>query len=103
MDLITRRVIAEREGWDNEGYSVNAIPDGKKPACHCGRIPDAKEQQKVLSEYAEPENAKYRDMVEEIRKHLNFTSLSFNRIDDMCDAVGIDKCKLCTYCWNGKE
>ncbi|MBO7403106.1 MAG: amidophosphoribosyltransferase [Lachnospiraceae bacterium] len=103
MDLITRRVIAEREGWDNEGYSVNAIPDGKKPACHCGRIPDVKEQQKTLAEYADPENGKYKDMVEEIRKHLNFTSLSFNRIDDMCDAVGIDKCKLCTYCWNGKE
>ena len=25
------------------------------------------------------------------------------RLDDMLDAVGIDPCKLCTYCWNGKE
>ena len=43
------------------------------------------------------------DVVEEIRKELNFTSLRFNRLDDMLDAVGIDKCKLCTYCWDGRE
>ena len=42
-------------------------------------------------------------MVEEIRKELNFTSLRFNRLDDMLESVGIDKCKLCTYCWDGKE
>ena len=46
---------------------------------------------------------KYECMVEEIRKELNFTSLKFNRLDDMLDSVGIDKCKLCTYCWDGKE
>ena len=36
-------------------------------------------------------------------KELNFTSLRYNRLDDMLEAVGIDKSKLCTYCWNGKE
>ena len=41
--------------------------------------------------------------VEEIRKELNFTSLRYNRLDDMLESVGIDKEKLCTYCWNGKE
>ena len=57
----------------------------------------------VLQEYADPESEKYERMVEEIRKELNFTSLRFNRLDDMLDAVGIDKCKLCTYCWDGRE
>lgn len=57
----------------------------------------------VLQEYADPESDKYKQMVEEIRKEQNFTSLQFNRLDDMLDAVGIDKCKLCTYCWNGRE
>lgn len=57
----------------------------------------------VLREYADPESEKYKQMVEEIRKEQNFTSLQFNRLDDMLDAVGIDKCKLCTYCWNGRE
>lgn len=77
MDLITRRVIAKLED---------------------GEITD-----EVLSEYADPESEKYERMVEEIRKELNFTSLRFNRLDDMLEAVGIEKCKLCTYCWNGKE
>lgn len=77
MDLITRRVIDRLEN---------------------GRVND-----EVLQEYADPESPKYERMVEEIRKELNFTSLQFNRLDDMLDAVGIDKCKLCTYCWNGRE
>ena len=77
MDLITRRVIARLEN---------------------GNVTD-----EVLEEYADPDSPKYEQMVEEIRKELHFTSLRFNRLDDMLDAVGIDHCKLCTYCWNGKE
>lgn len=77
MDLIARRVIARLEG--------NNISD------------------EVLKEYANPESEKYNQMVEEIRKELNFTSLRFNRLDDMLEAVGIEPCKLCTYCWNGQE
>ena len=77
MDLITRRVI--------------------------DRLEDGNVTDEVLQEYADPESPKYERMVEEIRKELNFTSLRFNRLDDMLDAVGIDKCKLCTYCWDGKE
>ncbi len=81
MDLITRRVIAKLEGVE-DGLS---IPDD------------------ILKEYTNPESEKYEKMVEEIRKELNFTSLRFNRLDDMLDAVGIEPCKLCTYCWNGEE
>ena len=77
MDLITRRVIDRLEN---------------------GNVTD-----EVLKEYADPESEKYERMVEEIRKELNFTTLRFNRLDDMLDAVGIDKCKLCTYCWDGRE
>ena len=42
-------------------------------------------------------------MIEEIRKELNFTSLAFNRLDDMLDSTGLPHENLCTYCWNGKE
>jgi amidophosphoribosyltransferase len=42
-------------------------------------------------------------MVEEIRKELHFTSLRFNRLDDMIEATGLPKDKLCTYCWDGRE
>lgn len=77
MDLITRRVIAKLEGEN--------VSD------------------EVLKKYADPETEEYANMVEEIRKELNFTSLQFIRLDDMLESVGIDKCKLCTYCWNGQE
>ena len=77
MELISRRVIEELEGG-----------------------PVSKE---VLQEYADPDTEKYANMIEKIREKLNFTTLRFNRLDDMMDAVGIDKDKLCTYCWDGRE
>ena len=43
------------------------------------------------------------DELEEIRKELNFTSLKYLRLDDLKDAVDINPCKMCTYCWDGKE
>ena len=76
MDLITRRVIKDLEGDNAEN---------------------------VLQEYTNPETDRYNNMIEEIRKHLNFTSLRYHRLDDMIDSVGIDRSKLCTYCWDGRE
>ncbi len=107
MDLITRRVIAEREGWETGGTTVGEVPktDAGCDTCSgsCGKNPPADVMKKVLADYANPESTNYKEMLEVIRKQLNFTTLAFNRLDDMCDAVGIDQCKLCTYCWNGKE
>lgn len=76
MDLITRRTIREIEG---DAKNVN------------------------LSAYSNPETPEYREMIKRIGVKLNFTSLSYIRLDDMLDAVGLDRCKLCTYCWDGKE
>lgn len=76
MDLITRRIIKEMEG---EGKHVN------------------------LSAYSNPETPEYQEMVKRIGVQLNFTSLRYHRLDDMIESVGIDKDKLCTYCWDGKE
>lgn len=76
MDLITRRVIQKREGENAEA---------------------------VLQDYADPDSKNYNEMVEEIRKQLNFTTLRFHRLDDMIESIGLEPCKLCTYCWNGKE
>lgn len=77
MDLITRQVIKEREG-DNVS-------------------------EEVLQDYADTESTNYSEMVDCICSKMKFTSLAFNRLDDMMKAVGIEPCKLCTYCWNGKE
>ena len=76
MELITRRVILEKEGEVTE---------------------------ELLAEYSNPDSEKYKEMVEIIRKRLGFTSLQYARLDDIVDAIGISPCKLCTYCWNGKE
>ena len=77
MDLITRRIIREREG---ENVS-----------------------EELLADYANPDSTNYKEMVEEIRKKLNFTTLQFHRLDDLVESIGISPCQLCTYCWSGKE
>ena len=77
LDLITRRIIREREG-DN-------VSD------------------EVLADYANPDSQNYAEMVEEIRRRLNFTTLRFHRLDDLVKSIGLSPCKLCTYCWSGKE
>ncbi|MBE5891163.1 MAG: amidophosphoribosyltransferase [Lachnospiraceae bacterium] len=77
MELIARRVIERLEN---------------------GNVTD-----ELLEEYANPDSEKYANMVEEIRKELNFTSLRFARLDDMLDATGLERCQLCTYCWDGQE
>ena len=78
LDLITRRVIADLEGTT-----------------------DVSEE--VVQEYVNPDGPKYNAMVEEIRKRMNFDSLKYHRIDDLIESIGLDECKLCTYCFNGKE
>jgi amidophosphoribosyltransferase len=40
-------------------------------------------------------------MVERIRARLNLTSLRYQELNDLVDAVGLPKKKLCTYCWDG--
>ena len=77
MELITRNVIRELEGEDVS--------------------------EETLQEYADSDSEKYAAMVEKIREKLNFTSLRFNRLDDMLDAIGLPPEQICTYCWSGKE
>ena len=76
MDLITRRTLKEIE---REGKYID------------------------LQAYINPETEEYKDMISRICKQLNFTSLRYHRLDDMIAAVGLDRSKLCTYCWDGKE
>ncbi len=76
LELIGRRVIQHREGITD--YDT-------------------------LLDYANPDSTNYKEMVDEIGKELKFTSLRYHRLDDMIDSVGIEPCKLCTYCWSGRE
>lgn len=76
MDLITRRVIRELEE-DNKYVNLDV--------------------------YSDPESPQFKTMVERIGEQLNFTTLRYNRLDDMIASVGIPKERLCTYCWDGRE
>ena len=75
-ELITRNVIHDLEGADGD---------------------------KHIAEYADNSTRRYRQMVDTVRKNLNLTSLEYHTLDGLLDSIGIGKCKLCTYCWNGCE
>ena len=62
-----------------------------------GKVPEN------LDEFCDPSTEKYNGMVDCICKKLNFSTLQYQNIHDMLDAIGIGKEKICTYCWNGKE
>ena len=55
-----------------------------------------------VSEYVDPKTEKYKKMVEWIRKDLDVTTLRYQTVDDMVDAIGLPREKLCLYCWTGE-
>lgn len=55
------------------------------------------------SKYANPETEEYARMVEQIRKNLGLTSLKFQKLSDLVEAIGLPKEKLCTHCWDGSS
>lgn len=80
LELITRRVIRDLEGIEADDITPE-----------------------MLKEYADGSTEKHAAMVDEIRKRLKFDSLRFQNLEDTVEAIGVDKCKLCTYCWDGRE
>ncbi len=56
-----------------------------------------------LNEYTDPNSDRYRAMLENIREQLGLTSLQYQKLDDMVEAIGFPRDKLCTFCWNGTE
>ena len=77
IELIARRIIHEEEGQEVS--------------------------RDILTDYANPDSDRYHLMLERICKDMGFTSLRYNRLDDMIKAIGIDPDNLCTYCWDGRE
>ena len=75
MELIARRTIMELEG--EEGF-------------------------KFIEEYSSPDTERGKKLRKTIADKFNFDSLEFQSLEGIIKAIGIDPCKLCTYCWNGK-
>ncbi len=76
MELIARRTIEDLEG-----------PEG----------------QTHIDEYADASTGRGEALRESIAKSMGFDTLEYQTIDGTLESVGLDPCKLCTYCWNGKE
>ena len=76
MDLLCRRIVTELEG--QEGL-------------------------KHLDEYADGSTERGKKMRRAIAEKMGFDSLEFQTLEGVVKAIGIDKCKLCTYCWTGEE
>jgi len=76
MELIARQVIVELEG--EEGL-------------------------KYIEEYSDSSTERGQNLRRAISDKLHFASLEFQSLDGIIKAIGIEPCKLCTYCWNGKE
>jgi len=56
-----------------------------------------------LDDYADPASERHAVMVERIRQQLALTSLKYQKLGDLVAAIGLPKCRLCTYCWDGAE
>ena len=76
MELIARRTVYELEGEEGD---------------------------KHLEEYSDPSTERGKKLREAICEKLHFTSLGYQSLDKLLQAIGLDPCKVCTYCWNGKE
>ncbi|MBQ7106000.1 MAG: amidophosphoribosyltransferase [Clostridia bacterium] len=76
MELIARRTIMELEGEEGNKY---------------------------ISEYSDASTERGKKLRKAICEKLNFTSLEFQSLEGIIKAIGLEPCKLCTYCWNGKE
>jgi amidophosphoribosyltransferase len=56
-----------------------------------------------VREYADPDSEKHKNMVARVAENLDLDSLMYQRLDDLVDAIGMPKEKLCTHCWDGSS
>lgn len=76
LELIARRTIRELEGEEGDKY---------------------------IDEYLDGNTERGKALRNEICKKLHFASLEYQSLDGVVEAIGIDRSKLCTYCWDGRE
>lgn len=76
LELLARRTVQDLEGDEGQAH---------------------------LEEYSDGDTPRGKAMAKCICKELHFTTLGFQSLQDLIAAIGIEPCKLCTYCWTGKE
>ncbi len=76
MDLLARRTVQELEGDEGQNH---------------------------IDEYADASTERGQCLLKTICQQLGFDSLGYQSLDGLLEAIGIDRDKICTYCWTGKE
>ncbi len=56
-----------------------------------------------LDEYATPGTERYEAMIEKIRERIGVSSLKYQKLNDLVEAIGLPKEQLCTHCWDGSS
>ena len=64
---------------------------------------EGEEGEKHIAEYADGTTERGKCLLRSICEDMGFDSLAFQSLDGMLDAIGIDRKKICTYCWTGEE
>ena len=76
MDLIARKIIAELEGDEGANH---------------------------IEEYSDFSTERGKRLRERLCEKLHLKTIEFQTLEGIIEAIGLEPCKLCTYCWNGKE
>ena len=76
MELLARKVVQELEGDEGQNH---------------------------LDEYADGTTERGKKLRETICEQMHFSSLEYQSLDGILEAIGLPACDVCTYCWNGKE
>lgn len=76
MELIARKIIQQEEGETGKEH---------------------------IAEYADSRTKRGKCLLHTICKEMGFDSLGYQSLDGILEAIGIDRDKICTYCWTGEE
>ena len=76
QDLLARRIVRELEGKAGEEH---------------------------LDEYSDASTERGDCLLKAICEKLGFDSLGYQSLEGLLEAIGLDRDKICTYCWTGKE
>ena len=64
---------------------------------------EGQEGQKHLDEYADGTTERGKCLLRSICEEFGFDTLGYQSLDGLLEAIGLDRDKVCTYCWTGKE
>ncbi len=93
LELIARRVIKDLE---THSQVITSLSDAQTAFSFV--VPPER-----LKAYATTDSPEYKAMVEEIARRLNLDSLKFSKLETIVKAIGLEKCQICTHCFDGSS